>query len=62
MVSGTPRSLNEGVLWCVRLYGAFPCVRLGKEDRGRLLEDFSSCFGLFGILKDSGRELGEDVP
>ena len=54
----TPRNMNAGVL-CVRLYDAFPCVRLDKEIREDLLEEFTACFGAFGILKDKDRELAE---
>lgn len=54
----TPRNMNAGVL-CVCLYDAFPCVRLDKEIREDLLEEFTACFGAFGILKDKDRELAE---
>ena len=37
----TPRNMNAGVL-CVRLYDAFPCVRLDKEIREDLLEEFDA--------------------
>lgn len=53
-----PCNMNAGVL-CVRLYDAFPCVRLDKEIREDLLEEFTACFGAFGILKDKDRELAE---
>lgn len=55
-----PRGLNEAVL-CVRLYGAFPCVKMEKEGQERILQNFASCFGAFGILKDQETEL-DGVP
>lgn len=55
---GTEREINACIL-CAQLYEAFLCVRLGKEVREKLLEDFSSCFGFYGILKDEKRLLEE---
>lgn len=56
----TERNMNECIL-CVRLYGAFPCIRIGKENQERLLKRMSAWFRFFGIIKDDTRMLDEDV-
>lgn len=55
----TARNLNECML-CVQLYGAFPCVRIGKENRERLLKRMSSVFRFYGVIKEEDRPLHED--
>ena len=55
---GSERELNAIIL-CAKLYGAFVCVKLGKEVRENLLTELSECFSFFGILKDEKRELTE---
>ena len=44
---------------CAALYGAFVCVKLGKEIRERLLEDLSDSFRFYGIIKEHKRDLEE---
>lgn len=55
---GSERELNACIL-CAKLYGAFVCVKLGKEVRETLLGELSECFGFFGIIKEEKRELAE---
>ena len=56
--SGTERELNACVL-CAKLFGAFFCVKLGKEVREALFAEISSCFSVWGVLKEEKRELTE---
>jgi hypothetical protein len=55
----TNRNQNACLL-AAQLYGAFVCVRIGKENCERLLVRLSDCFGCYGIIKDMGRALTED--
>lgn len=55
---GSAREINACIL-CVALYGAFVCVKLGKEVREKLLADLSLNFSFYGIIKDDKRELEE---
>ena len=55
---GTEREINACVL-CAGLFGAFLCVRLGREVRGRLLQELSECFSFYGLLKEKQRMLDE---
>ena len=55
---GTEREMNACVL-CAGLFGAFLCVRLGKEVRSKLLQELSECFSFYGVIKDNKRMLEE---
>ena len=55
---GNARELNSCVL-CSALYGAFVCVRLGKEIRENLLLDLANSFYFLGIIKEDKRGLEE---
>jgi len=55
---GSVRELNACTL-CSALYGAFVCVRLGKEVREKLLKELSDAFRFYGLIKDQNRELEE---
>lgn len=56
---GSERQINACVL-CAGLYGAFVCVKLGKEVRETLISELSECFRFYGIIKDEKRELTEN--
>lgn len=55
---GTERELNACVL-CAKLFGAFFCLKLGKEVRETLCFEVSACFSFWGVLKEEKRELFE---
>lgn len=55
---GTESEINACML-CAGLYDAFICVRLGKEVREKLLQNFSDVFSFYGMIKDSKRILEE---
>lgn len=55
---GSAREVNACIL-CSALYGAFVCVKLGKEIREKLIEDLSAGFRFYGMIKEHKRELEE---
>ena len=55
---GGAREINACTL-CAALYGAFVCVKLGKEIREKLIEDLSAGFRFYGMIKEHKRELEE---
>ena len=55
---GGAREINACTL-CSALYGAFVCVKLGKEIREKLIEDLSAGFRFYGMIKEHKRELEE---
>ncbi|MCC2825459.1 ATP-binding protein [Faecalicatena orotica] len=55
----TAEEQNACVL-CARLYNAFFCIRLGKEERGRLLTWTEEKFSFYGLIRESSRTLRED--
>ena len=55
---GGAREINACTL-CAALYGAFVCVKLGKEIREKLIEDLSVGFRFYGMIKEHKRELEE---
>ena len=55
---GSAREVNACTL-CASLYGAFVCVKLGKEIRERLLDNLSDSFRFYGIIKEYKRDLEE---
>ena len=55
---GSAREINACIL-CSALYGAFVCVKLGKEIREKLIEDLSAGFRFYGMIKEHKRELEE---
>lgn len=59
--SGNARQLRACVHAAV-LYGAFVCVRLGKEVRERLLEELCAGFRFYAILQDEKRPMEEQPP
>jgi len=54
------RDLNACVL-CSKLYGAFVCVRINREDAEKFLQHISECFGFYGIIRDEKQILTEDI-
>ena len=55
----TAEEQNACVL-CARLYNSFFCIRLGKEERGRLITWTEGKFSLYGLIRESSRTLRED--